>query len=584
MEKQKRQDLPDPWENFFNICQEQHKSMVDFFLEGIGQTLPLPVAPSSAVPSIGEAFMETTQTLAKNPSHLLQAHGELVAEMSTLWEKILSPETTENTGSSIDKRFRHEAWQTVPYFVFIKEYYLVMSRWLEKTVSQIEGLDEKTAKKVQFYTKQIVDAAAPTNSPFINPEVVEEFVKTKGDSLKKGLETLLQDLEDGKWMKMTDPSAFKLGESLATTKGEVVYRNHLFELIHYAPLTKQQYAVPLLIVPPWINKYYIFDLSASNSFVKWMLEQGHNVFLMSWVNPGPSLGAMTFEDYLLDGAHRACEVVSSLTKSPTLHTMGVCVGGNLLAALNAYLAKVPTSFSIKTMTLLATIFDFEKVGDLKIFMDEDYLQDLEKTMAQNGFLSGEILKSIFSLLRPNDLIWDFFIKNYFLGKVPPAFDFLYWNSDSPRLPESLHRFTLRKFFQKNLFMKPGEIKIKDIPLDLREVTTPTLLLSTINDHISPWESTYPAVHLLQGPNEFILAGAGHVAGVINHPSKNKYGFFTNPYLFENASEWFEFSTKHEGSWWTAWHNWVTRFSEEKVSPLKTYPFLEAAPGSYVLMK
>lgn len=579
--KEKTQDLVSFWGNFINTCQEQQMCMFDSFLGGKEKTVPQPIATPVSPLFVGDLFVKTTRALTEEPSHLLQAQGELVVEMYNLCEKILSVGRGETTEPSTDKRFRHEAWENIPYFLFIKEYYLMMSRFLEKSVSQIEGLDEKTVQKLQFYTKQIIEAASPTNSPFTNPEVLEEFVKTKGESLRQGLETLLQDMEEGKWMKMTDPSAFQIGATIASTKGEVVYRNHLFELIHYAPLTEKQYAVPLLIIPAWINKYYIFDLSSSNSFVKWLVEKGHNVFIISWVNPGATLAPMSFEDYLLDGAYRACEVVSSLTKSPSLHAMGFCVGGNLLTALNAYLAKAPASFSLKTMTLLATIFDFDKMGDLKVLMDEGYLQSVEKLMAQNGFLNGEAMKSVFSLLRPKDLVWSFFIKNYFLGQVPPAFDFLHWNSDSPRLPESLHRFILRKFFQENVFMQPGGITIKGIPLDVRNITTPTFLLSTIADHIAPWESSYPAVHLFQGPVKFILAGSGHVAGVINHPSKNKYGFFVNDYFPHEPQEWLESSTKNEGSWWTAWHDWAVSFGRKKIPPMMTYPFLEAAPGSYV---
>lgn len=576
-------DLVNVWGDFLNTCQEQHAQMMESFLT----VMEPPVAPSFPMmpPTfVSDVFVKATQTMLRDPSGLLKAQGELVEEMSTLWQKMLSVAISETSDAPVDKRFRHQAWETEPYFLFIKEYYLMTSRWLEKSVAQIEGLDGETAKKVRFYTKQMVDAASPTNSPFTNPEVLEEFVKTKGESLRKGLETLLQDMETGQWMKMTDPSAFQLGETLATTKGEVIYRNHLFELIHYAPLTERQFETPLLIIPPWINKYYIFDLSASNSFVKWMGEQGHNVFILSWVNPSAALSSMSFEDYLLEGAYRACEVVSSLTKSPALHTMGYCVGGNLLTALNAYLAKAPAPFTLKTMTLLATVVDFEKMGDLRVFMDEEHLQGVEKAMAQNGFLNGEALKSLFSLLRPNDLVWSFFIKNYFLGQVPPAFDFLYWNSDSIRLPEGLHRFILRKFFQQNLFMKPDGIRIKGIPLDLRNIVTPAFLLSTLEDHISPWESSYPAVHLFQGPVEFILAGSGHVAGVMNPPSKHKYGFFTNPSFSGDAQEWLEASTKHEGSWWTAWQEWVTSFGDKMIAPLTSYPFLEAAPGSYVRVR
>ncbi|MBA3813239.1 MAG: class I poly(R)-hydroxyalkanoic acid synthase [Alphaproteobacteria bacterium] len=574
-------DFINPWEDFLQSYQEQHTQMMGSFLAGMESCLAMPVAASSA--HIGDVLVKATQALAEDPSSFLKAQVELVEDLDALWEKMLSIETKVTSEQPADRRFRHQAWETVPYFLFIKEYYLITSHWLEKMVSEIEGLDEKTKHKVRFYIKQIVDAASPTNSPFTNPEVLEEFVKTKGESLRQGLETLLHDMETGQGMKMTDPSAFELGKSVALTKGEVVFRNHLFELIHYTPLTKEQHAVPLLIIPPWINKYYIFDLSASNSFVKWLVEQGHNVFIISWVNPGSEHASMTFEDYLLDGAYRACEVIASLTKSPSLNTMGYCVGGNLLTALNAYLAKVPAPFTLQTMTLLATVVDFEKMGDLRVFVDEDYLQHVEQTMSQNGFLKGEALKSLFSLLRPNDLVWSFFIKNYFLGQVPPAFDFLYWNSDSTRLPEGLHGFVLRKFFQENLFMKPGGISIKGIPLDLKEIMTPAFLLSTSEDHISPWQSSYPAVHLFKGPVEFVLAGSGHVAGVVNPPSKHKYGFFTNTSFPDQAHEWFESCTKNEGSWWTAWDVWVSSFGGEKVPSLATYPFLEAAPGSYVRM-
>lgn len=575
------QDLMNIWGDFFNICQAQQMNMAKSLWEGL-EVLPLPLPMAHSLPPfpMGDLMVHTVEKLMEDPYNFLQAQEELLTDLQNLWTKILSPDTTE-TIFSPDKRFRHEAWETVPYFLFLKEYYLIASRWLEKMVSQMDGLDAKTAQKLQFYLKHMIDAASPSNSPFTNPEVMEEFVKTKGESLKKGLETLLHDMETGQWMRMTDSTAFRLGETIASTKGEVVYRNHLFELIHYTPLTEEQYVVPLLIIPAWINKYYIFDLSESNSFIKWMVEQGHNVFVISWVNPGPSLASLSFEEYLLEGAYRACEVVSSLTKSSSLHTMGYCMGGNLLTGLSAYLARSPAPFSLKTMTLLTTIFDFEKIGDLKVFMEDSLLQQVEKIMATQGYLDGESMKSIFSMLRPKDLVWSFFIKNYFLGQVPPAFDFLYWNSDSPRLVEGLHRFVLRQFFQENLLIKPGGISVKGVPLDVRKILTPTFLLSAIDDHIAPWESSYPAVHLFQGPMKFILAGSGHVAGVINPPSKNKYGFWTNPSLSDIAQEWFEAATKHEGSWWPAWHGWVESFGDEKIPSLYTYPFLGEAPGVYV---
>lgn len=566
------------YETFLETFQEQNQRMAASFFEGMQDRLPF--SPTL----IGDIFIKTAQSLLHNPSSLLNAQEQLLEEVRELWQKMLSPEKSAAFKTTVDKRFRHDAWETVPYFLFMKEYYLITSRWLQNLVSQTEGLDAETHHKIQFYMKQLAKAISPTNFPFTNPEVLEELVKTQGASLKKGFETLLEDMETGQWMKMTDPSAFELGTSIAATDGMVVFRNDLFELIHYTPRTEKQYAVPLLIIPPWINKYYIFDLSPTNSFIKWMLEQGHNVFIISWVNPGPELASKTFEDYLLEGAYRACDLVSSFTNSPSLHTMGYCLGGNLLAALSAYLAKSPSSFSLKTMTLLATIIDFTKVGDLKVFMDEDHLQYIEEIMTKKGFLDPDTMKSIFSLLRPNDLVWSFFIKNYLLGQVPPAFDFLYWNSDSTRLPANLHSFILRKCFRENLLMKPGGIEIKGTPLDLRDISTPTLLLSTQEDHISPWESSYPAVHLFKEPVKFILAGSGHVAGVINPPSRNKYCFFTSSEVPSHADEWLKVATKHEGSWWNAWHDWVLPLSEEATLPLSAYPSLGPAPGSYVQEK
>jgi len=451
-------------------------------------------------------------------------------------------------------------------------------------LTEIEGIDRPTNQKIRFYTKQMVDAIFPTNFPFTNPEVLEELIKTKGASLRKGFETLLQDIEEGQWMKMTDQKAFELGKTIASTKGNVIFRNELFELIHYAPLTEKQYEIPLLIIPPWINKYYIFDLSPQNSFIKWMLEQGHNVFIISWVNPESEHASKTFEDYLLEGAYRACDLISSLTKSLSLHTMGYCVGGNLLTALSAYLVKAPAPFSLESMTLLATIIDFTKIGDLRVFMDEDHLQFMEEALIKNGLLDANMMKSLFSLLRPNDLVWSLFIKNYLLGQIPPAFDFLYWNSDSIRLPARLHNFVTRKCFQKNLFMKPEGININGIPLDLSTIKTPTMILATEDDHISPWKSCYPAVDLFKGPLEFVLAGSGHVAGVINPPALNKYYFLTNSKAPSNPHEWLETAQRNEGSWWTKWNDWATVLSGEKIIPKVHYPFLEEAPGRYVKNK
>jgi polyhydroxyalkanoate synthase len=563
------------WGAFLDDFQEQNKVMVDSYFRGLNQ--PLAFSPTL----MGDIFLKASQSLFENPASLVKAQADLLEEISDLWERTLLPEQEEHHNLPSDKRFRHESWDTVPYFKFMKEYYLITSRWLQDLVSHAEGLDAQTIQKVQFYTKQLIEAVSPTNFPFTNPEVIEEFMKTQGESLKRGLDTLMEDIRSGQEMKITDPTGFKLGQTIACTKGNVIFRNELFELIHYTPLTKKQYSVPLLIVPPWINKFYIFDLSPSNSYVKWMLEKGHNVFIMSWVNPGPELRSRSFEDYLLEGAYRAADIVTTLTKSPTLHTMGYCLGGNLLSALGAYLAQKPASFSLQTMTLIATIMDFTKVGELKLFMDEDYLSTIEESMAKRGFLGPESLRSFFNLLRPHDLFWSFFVKNYFLGQSPPAFDFLYWNADSTRLPASLHSFILRKFFHENLLMKPGGIAIRGTPLDLRKITAPTFVLSTLEDHIAPWKSSYPVTGLFEGPLKFVLAGSGHVAGVMNPPAYNKYGYFNNSDVSLNPDQWLEASTKTEGSWWTEWLEWIAPQSGGQCRPHTPYYSLYPAPGAYV---
>lgn len=566
------EDIIASWQSFLETFQENNQRMADSFFQNMNKHMLPPTL-------FGDAFIKAGQALLKNPAHMLNAQTELLKEMNELWQRMGS--TEKAASSSTDKRFTHEAWDTMPYFLFLKEYYLITARWLQNLVTNIEGIDENTSQKIQFYTSQLINAVSPTNFPFTNPEVLENIVKTKGACLTKGIENLIEDMEMGKWMKMTDPSAFELGHSIATTKGSVIYRNELFELIHYEPLTTKQFKVPLLIIPPWINKFYIFDLSANNSFVKWKLEQGHNVFIISWVNPGPDHALKSFDDYLLDGAYKACETIAALTNSRSINTIGYCVGGNLLAALSAYIAKIPAPFSLQSMTLLATITDFSKVGDLKFFMDEEYLQYMEETMTQKGFLDGNTLKSMFSMLRPNELVWSFFIKNYLLGQIPPAFDFLYWNSDSPRLPANLHRFVIQKCFQENQFMQKGGLSINNVPIDLRDITTPTCLVATQEDHISPWQSCFPAAHLIKGPVQFLLAGSGHVAGIINHPARNKYHYYTNPNHYLPANDWYNVSTKNEGSWWTYWNSWINGLSGEKNDLPPAFPAIEPAPGSYV---
>jgi polyhydroxyalkanoate synthase len=553
------------WFSLMEALQKRHEDLHSSHFEAMQELMPIsPLA-------MGEAWNKAVFAFMKHPAYLFEVQKELMVNLSK-----------QEEDTSLDKRFSHEAWMRDPYFSALKKSYLLNSNWLRNTISNLEGIDDKTKQKLEFYVNQYIDAICPTNYPLTNPEVLEEFTKTGGASLEKGMEKLMDDLAKGHWIDMTDPKAFVLGKSLATSKGEVIYRNDIIELIHYKPLTEKQHSVPLLIIPPWINKFYIFDLSPHNSFVKWMLEQGMDVFMISWVNPGTNLSSKSFEDYMFEGGYKAAEVVSEFTGSNKLNTLGYCIGGNLLVALTAYLAKAPAPFEIVSQTLIATIIDFEKIGDLKFFLEDENLEYIEHNLERNGFVDPERLKSIFSMLRPKDLLWSFFIKNYLLGQTPPAFDFLYWNSDGTRVPEVLHKDVLRYFFKANLLMVPGGLKIRNVPIDLRSIEIPTFFLSTMEDHIAPWKSTYPAVHLLECPTEFVLGGAGHVVGVMNPPEKHKYAFYTNIQFPYTADEWFEKSTKHEGSWWPYWYTWLKPISGKKVSPVATSDVSYGeAPGEYV---
>ncbi|MEQ8192882.1 MAG: class I poly(R)-hydroxyalkanoic acid synthase, partial [Rhodospirillales bacterium] len=423
-----------------------------------------------------------------------------------------------------DKRFTHPDWEENAVFDFLKQSYLLSSKWMLETVRQVDGLDEQAARKVDFYTRQFIDALSPTNFVMSNPEVLRATLESHGENLLKGLENLLTDLERSKGQQlritMTDPNAFKVGQDLAVTPGKVIYRNDLMEVIQYAPATEEVYQTPLLIVPPWINKFYILDLRPKNSFIKWATEQGFTVFAISWVNPDSSLGQKTFEDYLSEGPLAALEVIQSITGSESINGVGYCLGGTLLAIAMAYLESKGSPI-IESGTFLTTMIDFQEAGELGVFIDEAQLTALEQQMSEQGYLDGASMANTFNLLRANDLIWSFVINNYLLGKEPFPFDLLYWNSDSTRMPGAMHSFYLRNMYQKNLLTRPGGISMLGTPIDLSGITCPAFFLSTREDHIAPWKSTFSGAKILSGETQFVLAASGHIAGVVNPPEKGK---------------------------------------------------------------
>ncbi len=544
---------------------------------------------------IAQAFFEAWTKLFADPLRLAEAQMKLWQDYLALWQsstlKLVGQQAQPVAEpAASDRRFRHEDWQQNFLYDYLKQSYLIAARHLHQAVGGIKGLDEQTVKKVDFYTRQYLDALSPSNFLLTNPEVLRETVASGGQNLVKGLNNLLEDMERGGGqirLRMTDEKAFKLGVNIATTPGKVVYQNDLIQLIQYYPANGPVYRRPLLIIPPWINKYYILDLREKNSFVKWAAEQGHTVFVISWINPDARHARKTFEDYLNEGMLDALDAIEKATGENEVNVIGHCLGGTLLACTLGHLAA-KNDGRIASATFFASLIDFEQPGELEVFIDEKQIEALESRMQDRGYLEGSEMATTFNMLRSNDLIWSFVINNYLLGRDPFPFDLLYWNSDSTRMPAAMHSYYLRNMYLKNLLRKPGGIQMNGVPIDLGRVETPLYFVSTVEDHIAPWRSTYAGAKLFSGPVRFVLGGSGHIAGIINPPAANKYSYWTRSRLTEKADEWLKGATQHPGSWWADWAGWVAQHGGDKVPPrvpgkgkLKA---IEDAPGSYVKLR
>ncbi len=542
--------------------------------------------------NIGSAFMEMTTRLMRDPARLMQAQIGLWQDYLTLWQNTarrilgepVSPVIAEDPR---DRRFKDDAWRENEVFDFIRQSYLLSARFFQNVVTGVEGLDPKAAQKVDFYTRQFVDAMSPSNFLLTNPEVLRKTAETGGENLLKGLSHLLADLERGKGqlrIRMTDDSKFRIGENIAVTPGKVVYQNDLMQLVQYAPATETVLKRPLVIFPPWINKFYILDLRPRNSFVRWAVEQGHTVFMVSWVNPDEQLAQKGFDDYMKEGIYDALDAIEKATGEREVNAIGYCLGGTLLATTLAHMAAIGDD-RVKTATYFVTMTDFEEAGELGVFIDEEQLKALEEKMSRRGFLEGAEMASTFNMLRANDLIWSFVVNNYLLGQEPFPFDLLYWNDDSTRMPARMHSFYLRRMYQQNDLVKPGGIELLGEPIDLRRITVPSYLISTREDHIAPWKSTYRATQIYQGPVRFVLAASGHIAGVVNPPDSGKYSHWINESLPPDPEAWFRGATELAGSWWPDWHRWVSAHGPDRV-PARIpgggrLNAIEDAPGSYV---
>lgn len=552
--------------------------------------------PQADPMNIRDAYISFFQQLYSDPDRLLEAQMEYASNWMHLWQESAKrfmgePSEPLFPADGKDKRFKSPKWQENATFDFIRQSYLLTSQWLMKLAHDTKGLDEDTQRKVEFYTKQFADAMSPSNFLLTNPDVLQATLDTKGENLIRGFQNMLEDLERGHGqlkISTTNYDAFKLGENIATAPGQVIYQNDLMQLIQYEPTTQNVYKTPVLITPPWINKFYILDLRPDNSLIRWLVDQGHTVFVISWVNPTPELNTKTFDDYMKEGILDALDQIEKTIGEDRVNVVGYCIGGTLLATTLAWLSAKGMASRIESATFLTTLIDFKESGDIRVFIDDAQINMLEQEMEEKGYFEAHNLKETFNLLRSNDLIWTFVVNNYLLGKEPFPFDLLYWNDDSTNMPGAMHSFYLRNMYRDNKLVQRGGITIDGVKIDVHDIATPSYFLSTKDDHIAPWKATYAATQLFKGPVNFTLAGSGHVAGVINSPKANKYSHWTAPKNPKNPDEWFKTATQNEGSWWTHWGEWLAPYSGKKVPARKPgegkLKPLEPAPGSYVKKK
>ena len=544
--------------------------------------------PASAVFQMihfNQVYQQFIKHLLAKPEKLLNAQINYWQELYFLWQHfMLNKQYDESKPEAKDFQFKD--WQENPAFHFIKDFYQLHVRHFQALLQMTEGLDKKTSSQIQFYFKQVVEALSPTNFAVTNPEVWRTTLENRGENLLKGLDNALNDLsQDQEYfqIKMTDTSHYEIGKNVAITPGKVVYQNDLIQLIQYEPQTRKVYQRPILFVPPWINKYYIFDLTPSFSLVNWLVQQSYTVFMISWVNPDNSLSQKEFSDYLLEGPLQALKVIKQACGVNEINTLGYCVGGTLLACAMAYQAARGEG-GIQSASYLCALLDFSEPGDIGAFIDDHQLQWLEKEMQNKGYLDGRQMATTFNILRPKDLIWSYYVKNYLLGESPAPHDLLFWNSDSTNIPEKMHRFYLRNMYLDN-GLKKGSLSLNNQLIDLKMVQAPACFIGALQDHIAPWKSVYAGLKLYAGPAEFILSGSGHIAGAINPPERNKYQYYLNPQITEAAEAWLQFAKEHTGSWWPHWEKWLRRYSGDQVEarmPGDTgLALIEDAPGTYV---
>ncbi|WP_087024969.1 class I poly(R)-hydroxyalkanoic acid synthase [Thaumasiovibrio subtropicus] len=529
---------------------------------------------------------------ANQPSSLVKVQMDWWERQLQIWQNVAIPSKNnepvvkEERG---DKRFVDEAWQEEAIFNFIKQSYLLFGETVQKTIDSVEGLDDKAKERLSFFSRQAINAMSPSNFINTNPELFKLTMESNGQNLVKGMELLQEDMQassDVLKIRMTNSNAFKIGQDIANTEGSVVFKNELFELIQYKAKTDKVNKTPILVVPPFINKYYILDLREKNSMMRWLVEQGHTVFLMSWRNPDRSMAKVDFEDYVLDGVVKAVDVVEAVTGEKQMNAVGYCIGGTLLATTTAYYAARRMRQRFKSTTYFTTILDFAQPGEIGAYVNEQLVSAMEAQNNLKGYLDGRSLSVTFSLLRENSLYWNYYIDNYLKGNSPVDFDLLYWNSDSTNVTAACHNTLLRRLYLENSLVQKQGIKVGGVWIDLEKIKTPSYFISTKDDHIALWEGTYRGAQNISGDTTFVLGESGHIAGIVNHPAKNKYGYYIADKMADDAQTWLDGATHHEGSWWTHWNEWLAKFSpKEQIDALEAgseaYPVIGPAPGVYV---
>ena len=532
-----------------------------------------------------------TQAL-ENPTEWIDLMTQYQRQQAGLWMKMFNLPNAEQfqeftKPAPTDRRFHDKDWNDNPVFDFLKQSYLVASNLLTQMADNAE-LDEENQKKLKFYTRYFIDAMSPTNFAATNPEVIRQALESNGQSLLDGLQNLMGDMQKGR-ISMTDESAFEVGKNLATTEGAVVFENELMQVIQYKPTTEKVSDIPLLIVPPCINKFYILDLQEKNSFVKYCVDQGNTVFLISWVNADADQAHISWDNYIDDGVIKALEVVKSITAAKKINTVAWCVGGTILATALAVLHARRKQSLVNSATYFTALLDFSDPGEIGVFIDDMQVAQREAMLKHSGILSGRDLATAFSMLRANDLIWSYVVNNYLKGQTPAPFDILYWNSDPTNLPAQMYSYYLRNMYMDNKLSKPNELTLCDVSIDLGKIKTPTYFLSTIDDHIAPWKTTFTGTELLSGNTEFVLGASGHIAGVINPANKNKRNYWVNGELGKGADKWLETAKSEPGSWWPHWINWLKGQGGAEADAITTYgnkdyPVVEPAPGRYVVKR